>query len=292
VARFFLALNAFCWLLFLTREPVNADDYAMSRILPGGGIEFTGSTATPHVVASRTVARGGWHGVGTRPVETYRLLNQPALLLGLLLYPIGWIGFTFGINAVRIISLSPASPLTANPESWILAGSLLLATSLQWGLIGRFFDRRLATRSVRISEAVVRRALIATFIAVACAVTAWGWPAERDWYLLTSSFDGKPAPLLKALESEPRNAGLWRRLGRSYRMKDRWREALPAYQRSVELDPSDFDAWADIRLSALCLKKESEAEQATKRLFALDASWAAQRVSGLPNCCAFEVCEK
>jgi len=293
-SRLLLSLNAFCWLLFLTRPPVNAVEYAPYRILAGGGIEMNGPIGGGSLIASRTVAPGGWHGDDTGPIEAYRSLNLPSLIAGRLVFLMVELPLVF----VRLMAASLWEGPWMFPnllpalESWLLAGILFLSTTLQWWLIGRLADRLLARVPIRGRESFVTHAFLATFVAIAAALTAWWWPAERDRYLLWSSFDGKPEPILKALESEPANAELWRRLGRSYRMKDRWVEARPAYRRSVELDPTDFDAWADLRLASLCLDDPREAERAARQLFVLDRKWAESRVTDPPKCCAFGVCPK
>lgn len=278
---FLLALNTFCWLLFLTREPVNPAEYARVRMLPGGGIQFTGSTATPDVVASRAVARGGFHGKDTAPVEAYRTLNLVALLFGAILYAPGSFVLAFS-------GLAPESTI----PSWFLASCLFAGTSFQWLLIGRLVDRLLDRFSGLGTRVRQRAVLVPCFLAAALGMTVWWWPAERDDYLLQSSFEGKPAPILRALENDPANPELWRRLGRAYRMKDRWAEARPAYRRSLELDPTDFDAWADLRLASICLGDEDGAARAEERLLALDREWALRRLEYPAECCAFEVCPK
>lgn len=277
---FLLALNTFCWLLFLTRVPINPADYARVRMLPGGGIEFTGSTATPHVVASRAVAKGGFHGSDTAPVEAYRSLNLPGLLVGSILSVPG--GF--------VLAFSRLAPESSIP-SWSLAFCLFAGTSLQWLLMGGLLDRLLRS-FLPLGARPRHKALAPYFLAATLGITIWWWPAERDDYLLQSSFQGKPGPILRALESEPIDPELWRRLGRAYRMKDRWAEALPAYRRSLELDPTDFDAWADFGLASACLGDKAGAARAKERLLALDREWAVRRLENPPECCGFEVCPK
>lgn len=294
ITRFLVALNILCWLLFLSRAPEDPRHFAREDATPPG--TFSINSAAGSVVAGRSVAPGGWHGNDTRPVEAYRWLHWPAIFVASLLYLGIFLAEAFvGLGLSIVLMLLDFDPggflwIPSLMRSWLLAACLFVSTTVQWLLIGRLVDLFL-TRLKAIPR-LDPRVMSLAFLISGSALTAWWWPEEHDRLMWWASFDGQPEPILAAIESRPSEARLWRYLGGAYRMKDRWAEALPAYRRSLELDPTDFDAWADFGLASSCLGDKEGAARAAERLLALDREWAVRRLENPPECCGFEVCPK
>jgi len=78
---------------------------------------------------------------------------------------------------------------------------------------------------------------------------------------------------LEGLVSEnPEQATAWVRLGHAYFDRDRYPEAIQAYRRSLELDPSDPDVWTDLGVMYRRSGRLGEALQAFDRAVVLDPS--------------------
>jgi predicted Zn-dependent protease len=143
---------------------------------------------------------------------------------------------------------------------------------------------------------VTRRATIiaassaAVFLAGAAVVVRGVSKGHR---LLDAAEAGHVTVIQAAIDREPQNAGLWQLLGQAYESRKDYSHAVDAYQRSIQLSPSDEETWWMLGIAEVCRKNPPGIATVESALRRLDAQSATEFAQLAPlGCCAFGGCRE
>jgi cytochrome c-type biogenesis protein CcmH/NrfG len=78
--------------------------------------------------------------------------------------------------------------------------------------------------------------------------------------------------LEKRTSQDPDDEAIWRELGNAYFDRDQYREAIAAYQRSLEIDPGNPNVWTDMGIMYRRIEEPRKAIDAFDRAVAEDPS--------------------
>jgi cytochrome c-type biogenesis protein CcmH/NrfG len=99
--------------------------------------------------------------------------------------------------------------------------------------------------------------------------------------------------VLAAIEGTPNDSGLWELLGEAHAQRADYARAVQAYQKSIQLDPSDENTWWMMGIAEVC-RQNAEGIAATEAgLRRLNGESAKEYARIAPRgCCAFGGCAK
>ena len=102
---------------------------------------------------------------------------------------------------------------------------------------------------------------------------AWVWGRVRQEDGL---YDDAAAAFSYVLESFPEDRAAWKQLGRTHYLAQHFRQSIEAYQKALEIDPEDREAYYHLMLNYRALGMEDEASKASAafELYRIDESAA------------------
>lgn len=109
--------------------------------------------------------------------------------------------------------------------------------------------------------------------------------ALGDYYYVTRDYDRALREYALAEESLPGDAGVAQSLASVTRRVGRFEDALPKFERMIQLDPRDAQAWLEIGLTNAYLRRYDEAEKLYLRSLEIAPNYAEARLlAGISRC--------